>query len=547
MRDLDAELYDALLGDRIGQVDPESIEGAADDALRLVSVISTLTSSGADRLVVCFDGPRADDYEKRFKRLALAHYPRHLLGAVPILFAHELTNDFVPERRAWTAVINAFLHPAMEEFLYTSEDRLRGYRTRNPLLIFRNDGHASCVAKTVAIKSYSSGPRGGLEGARTLARLYGFGDLVSMDIGGTTTDIGRVAGNEVFERAKGEVEGVPIAFPLCEIASSGFAGSSIFRIEDGVLRVGPDSVGAVPGPGCFGRGGQEATMTDACLLIGILDPATYFGGGLALDRERARAVIESNVANALSMALEEALLIMRRAYEGNIGAELRRFAGSVDDTTLLVFGGAGPMSACGIAETAGFRTVVVPKMAAVFSAWGIGSCDVGQRYLTTLHDRTADALRAVRGALTLRAERDLFAEGFGPEEYDVRVRLLAEVGATDVCYELADEHAFPPDLLSAEHVELELTAVKTLRDEITAHGEVEKLSEAVPAGLRRVLQRDSGWREVPLYEFAALPSGAYGIGPAIIEERYFTCVVGDGWEFCISGPGDIFMRQRGSR
>lgn len=161
-------------------------------------------------------------------------------------------------RRAWTALFNAFLHPAMESFLYNAEHKLRERNARNPLLVFRNDGHSARVAKTIALKTYSSGPRGGMEGTRALAAHYGFEHVVSIDVGGTTTDVGEVRGGEVREERRGLVEGIRVSFPLCHLVSSGVGGSSVVRgAEGGRIVVGPESVGSAPGPACFALGVRE--------------------------------------------------------------------------------------------------------------------------------------------------------------------------------------------------------------------------------------------------------------------------------------------------
>src|SRR5581483_7030899 len=196
-------------------------------------------------------------------RILLRKFPPHLLGTLPVVYGHELVADEDDSRRTWTAIFNSFLHPAMERFLYSAEHRLQEHKIRKPLLIFRNDGGASRVARTSAIKTYSSGPRGGAEALRALAAHYGFDRVVGMDVGGTTTDITVVANGEIRTEAYGTIEGVRSSLPLCDVTSVGVGGSSIISVVDGSIKVGPDSVGSTPGPACFGFGGTSATITDA--------------------------------------------------------------------------------------------------------------------------------------------------------------------------------------------------------------------------------------------------------------------------------------------
>src|SRR5580704_3786961 len=262
------DLLAALVGDRWGQISL----GAGDEALsrELLAPVNDLSARGARRLVIAVsgaDGADGSQDEARVKGLLLRLYPRHLLGAVPLLFSWELVADPDDIRRTWSGLLNAFLHPAMERFLFNADRRLRDARARQPLRIFRNDGASSRVSKSAALKTYSSGPRGGLEGTRALAAHYGLRHLVMVDVGGTT-------------------EHAPSSLELAAITSYGVGGSSIFRVADGRLTVGPDSVGAAPGPACFGLGGDQPTITDVLLLAGLLDPATYLGGTLPLYPDR---------------------------------------------------------------------------------------------------------------------------------------------------------------------------------------------------------------------------------------------------------------------
>ena len=258
------DLLAALVGDRWAVISLEK----DDDALsqELVTRVNDLSARGARRLVVAVSGVDGADAEARIKRLLLKLYPRHLLGAVPLLFSWELVADSDDIRRTWSSLLNAFLHPAMELFLFNADRRLRDARARQPLRIFRNDGGSSRVSKSAALKTYSSGPRGGLEGTRALASHYGLRHLVMVDVGGTTTDIGVVTDGAIRVDRRGMIDDAPSSLELAAITSYGVGGSSIFRVVDGQIQVGPDSVGAAPGPACFGLGGDEATLTDVPAL-----------------------------------------------------------------------------------------------------------------------------------------------------------------------------------------------------------------------------------------------------------------------------------------
>jgi N-methylhydantoinase A len=433
----------------------------------------------------------------------------------------------------------------MEAFLYNAENRLRQYRTKNPLLIFRNDGDASRVAKTIAIKTYSSGPRGGIEGVKAFSKLYGFADVVSVDVGGTTTDIGQYLDGTVTEVRRGHVEGISVSIPLCEIVSSGAGGSSIIKVDKGRIVIGPESVGAVPGPACFGRGGQFATITDASLLLGLFDPKSYFGGGMGLDMDRAATAVSVNVAEPLRLSLEDALQQMELAFEDKIAAELHRVTKVSKDSVLLAFGGAGPLNACGVAEMAGITRVAIPRMAAVFSAYGIGSCDISQRYTESLASHDQKALDSAFASLSARAGRDMYAEGCEPGEFEIAARLVAtDANGKESSHALAASPVWPAEATKAVLIELELAAVKRLRAESRSQAKWAERAAAAASGVRRILTRGHGRVDVPVYRLAALKPGDHAVGPAILEEDYFTCRVLEGWSFVISDEGDIMLNKK---
>lgn len=543
MRAEDPEVYEALIGSRVAVIDPAALGSEAGE-LEVVRLINALTAAGANRIIVSLEGAAFETDEQDLFKIVLRRYPRHLLGAVPILCGSDLTCDLDPVRRTWTAVLNSFLHPAMEKFLYNAENGLRAFRTKQPLLIFRNDGDASRVAKTTAIKTYSSGPRGGMEGMRRFAATYAIDDIVAIDVGGTTTDIGQIRRGKIGSRRRGHVEGIEISFPLTDVLSVGAGGSSVFRVRDGEITVGPDSVGALPGPASFGRGGTEATITDASVLIGLLDPGSYFGGGLHLDIERARAAVLRHVAEPLGLTLEQALLAMLAALEKKIGHDVAAFTAISPDTVLLAFGGAGPLNACGIAEQLGLKRVAIPKMAAIFSAFGIGSCAVAQHYAAVLRDRSAAGLKAVLTELEAKAARDMFAEGAGAGDYTLSRRLVLTAGGVETAVALGDDGAFPAAVTTADAVEVEVSAAKAMTGRAPASGRVTRGVAAKPDGSRNLLLADGAWHSVPLYTLSSLTHGAHAAGPAIVEDEYFTAAVLSGWDFVISDLGDIFLEKR---
>jgi N-methylhydantoinase A len=529
-------LFDDLVGDRIAAIDVERDDEEL--TAELVRQVNKLTTDGAARLVVAA-GDGADVAERRIRRILLRKFPRHLLGSVPILYSSEFTTDRVRSRRIWSSVLNSFLHPTMERFLYNAEDRLRSHRVKNPLLIYRNDGASSRVAKSVALKTYSSGPRGGLEGTRALAQAYGLGHVLMIDVGGTTTDVGSVRKEEILTNRRGSIEGAPISIPMSDVQSSGVGGSSIIAVKDGEITVGPESVGAAPGPACFGFGGTDATITDVNLLLGVLDPDTYLDGGFALDAERSKTAIRTAVADPLGISLEEALVRMESAYFQRIAES---FASSVDDpreTTIAAFGGAGPMSACGAAQLTGVHSVLIPKMAAVFSAFGIGFSDIAQSYEFALPEPTAEAARQAHDSMLERAERDMFQEGYELAACAVTWKLVVEDPAGGIVSESDYSVGDAPDTEAGQQASLTLEVRHALQHVNIDTGDAVTARPAVPSGSRRVRSATDTVDEVSVYTLADQQPGAFAEGPAIVEGPFYTARVLPGWTFEVSGAGDL--------
>ena len=528
-----ATLFDALVAGRVAIVNLAKSDDELD--FDLVQQVNKLTTDGAARVVVVGESVES---EQRMRRILLRKFPRHLLGSVPLLYSWDLVGDRTRHRRAWSGLLNSFLHPVMERFLYQAEHRLRQHRVTNPLLVYRNDGASSRVAKAVALKTYSSGPRGGLEGTRALAESYGLRRVLMMDVGGTTTDIGVVENGVIATNRRGNVMGVPISFPISDVHSSGIGGSSVIGVVDGEIAVGPRSVGAAPGPACFGLGGQEATITDVNLLLGVLDPDTYLNGQMQLDGDRSRTVITQTVAEPLGITLEEALLRMEAGY---FRATAKSFAHLVEaDTTLAAFGGAGPMSACGAARIAGVRHVLVPRLAAVFSAFGIGFSDIGKSYEVLLPEATTTAAGEVFDAMTVRAERDLFQEGYELTECTRQWSLIREDSAGEavstVPYQWGEEVNPGADVAC---LRLDVTAV-------LPHTQLPKASSvpasrAVAQGTRSIRSAPDHTAPVPVYQLTEQVSGATADGPAIVEGPFFTARVLDGWRLTVTSGGDLIL------
>jgi N-methylhydantoinase A/oxoprolinase/acetone carboxylase beta subunit len=534
----DSGLFDEIVGARVAVVDPRADEETL--SFDLVQCVNRLTTDGAARIVVAVGSSDGVD-ERRLRSILLRKFPRHLLGSVPILYSWDFAADPVRSRRIWSGVINSFLHPTMERFLYSAESRLRSHRVQNPLLIYRNDGSSSRVAKSVALKTYSSGPRGGLEGTRALAEAYGLRHVLMIDVGGTTTDVGSIRDYAIEVQRRGNIEGVPISFPMSQVHSSGVGGSSVIAVRDGRIVVGPTSVGAAPGPACFGFGGKSATITDVNLLLGVLDPATYLDGEFTLDPERSRAVITATIAQPLGITLEGALVEMEAVYFATLAASFASAIGDPSETTLAAFGGAGPMSACGAAQINGISKVLVPKLAAIFSAYGISFSDIGQTYEAMLAKGSDKAVKAAYDSLLERAERDMFQEGYELAACSLDWTLIVEKDDGTLVSSSTYLDGAVPVIRTGEHGLLKLSVTAALPHAAIAADAELTATSAVAAGMRTVRSSAICVDDVPVFSLLAQKPGATVAGPAIVEGPFFTARVLAGWKFDVTAGGDLLL------
>lgn len=535
-----AGLFRDLVGERVQCIDPQADEGELTTAV--VKAVNALGAAGANRIIIAFTGADFAAAELAIYRVILRAYPSHLLGALPALCSSQLSEEPEHPVRVWTALLNAFLHPAMERFLHSAGHRMRETRSQAPLLIFRNDGGAASVAKTVAIRTYSSGPRGGMEGVKALAAHYGWADAVSFDVGGTTTDIGRVQAGVVQARRRGVVEGVDVAFALCDVVSHGVGGGSIIRAADSRIAVGPQSVGGAPGPACFGFGGTEATITDAYLLMGLLDPATYFGGELALDAERARTAVTDKVATPLKLTLDAALIAMERAWVRKVADAILAFGTVTPDTTLVAFGGGGGFAATEIADALGVRQVVIPGLAAVFSAYGIGFSDISQHYELVLTRLNEQGLAEQRTRALERAEHDMFAEGAALADCRIEARLEVQRGEQITTHALDASGALPVALQAGDVARLQLSVIKPMARPALAPLQGATPHDATVAGQRSVLF-EGGAQALPVIRLETQQPGAQAVGPLVLEEDFLTSKVGPGWRFELTASRDILLTR----
>jgi N-methylhydantoinase A/acetophenone carboxylase len=342
------------------------------DREQVARAVRGLLELGARLLVVSLRGASANPANERaVKRIIDESYPRHYLGALPVLLSTQIATTLDDARRTASAVVNAYMHQKLATSLYRAEDDLRRSGYRHPLLIVNTDGGVTRVAKTRALATYQSGPTAGIYASALLCRELGLKDAITADVGGTSTDIGVLVGGRPVLRDSVDVGGVPVLQPSVELLSFGIGGGSIAQMQDGRLQVGPESAGAAPGPACFGLGGSRPTPTDAWLVLGYLTPDYYLGGRKQLDSELARRAL-ATVADPLEVSVEEAALAICDAAEctAATGIEellarpgVRQLLDEQDrpHLALIAYGGGGGLLLPGAARRLGLRATVISR------------------------------------------------------------------------------------------------------------------------------------------------------------------------------------------
>lgn len=527
----------------------------APQAASVLEAAQTLIDRGARCLVVALEhADRQPSNERLVRELIKREYPRDYLGSVPVFLSSDLTTRPGYALRINTAVLNAYIHGRHARLLYKAGEDLRRLGYRRTLFIGHNTGTVARVAKTRAINTYNSGPAAGLLGAREIGRLYGEPNVIATDMGGTSFDIGCVSAGQAGLALEPDVEGFRCNLPMMAIRALGAGGGSIARVEEGKLRVGPQSAGAVPGPACFGLGGTQPTVTDANLVLGILDPACFLGGTMALDAARARTAIEQHVARPLGIGVQEAAARIRESVERAVArevAEVRSALPASADPLMIAYGGAGAIHACAIAAHAGVRRIVMTPFSAVSSAFGSSLLDAGHLYYRRIEAplaaaSTAGPLAAAYEAMRRDAERDMRGEGFAAADVRFELHFYVRRGSEEIIVPAPAGHEANGALaraaetacarLGGNPADLQLTTAALLASAAVPHYALQEVPRAdadVGAALKGkrpvFLGVEQGERSVAIYARERLGHGHRLAGPVIVESDQTTLFVPEGW------------------
>jgi len=509
-------------------------------------------------------------HERRIRDLGA-----ELAPGIPFTLSSDVLPQYREYERTMTTVLNAYVMPVMERTVRGIERRLQESGLTPALAVVRSDGGLMSADAVVGrpVSTVLSGPAAGVSGAAFVARLAGYANAISLDMGGTSTDVSLAAGGAARIRAEASIGEYPVKIPITDVVTIGAGGGSIAYVSsNGTLHVGPRSAGAEPGPVCYDRGGTEVTVTDANLALGRLPPA-LLGGAIRLNADRSREALGAlaqrlrmdlvQLAHGILTIANEKMLGALRVVSVQRGYDPRDFA-------LIPFGGAGPMHSGDLSRLLGIRTSVIPPVPGVLSAMGALVSDISCVFTRTriqAVDRLALAdVTDVQAALATEAQAWLQAEGVAPE----RRELLhsADLRYVGQAYEVSvpASGSFTPERIAAaveafhaEHrrlygfdwrgqVPVEMVAIT-----VTGRGRVRQIAMA-PRGRNggtaadartgaRPAYFDGRFVDTPCFDRRGLGPGASVSGPAVIEQLDCTTVVLPGQAARVDGYLNLVVQE----
>ncbi len=497
---------------------------------------------------------------------ALAALLRDRFPNVYLSLSSEILPQFREYERTSTVAVNAYVQPLMARYLQNVQERLNG-----PLRIMQSSGGSisASVAAQEPVRTVLSGPAGGVIGAFHIAKLAGHEQIITLDMGGTSTDVALCPG-AIPETSEASVGGCPVSVPTVAIHTVGAGGGSIVRLDEGnALTVGPESAGAVPGPACYGVG-DELTVTDANLVLGRIDPAYFLAGRFTLYPERARERMEQ-LAQRMGVSVQEAALGVMRVVNASMERALRQVSleQGYDPRlfTLLPFGGAGPLHACELAESLHIPRIFIPRYPGVLSALGMLLAPIVKDYVQTVmlpaQELNGEALERLFAPLQVQARTDMERELGTPQatRKGMAFQRLYDLRYTGQAYELTTPDAGSlPETLARFH---------RLHEQRFGHSHPEQPVQIVAVRVKAVLQLPqpdlpampydgpspehallgerpmifaSGEYTARIYDRERLRHGNHMAGPALLVQGDSTILLPPNWEAQIDAYGNIDAR-----
>jgi N-methylhydantoinase A/oxoprolinase/acetone carboxylase beta subunit len=518
-------------------------------------------------------------HEKRIKEIIREEYKEYHIGFVPVVLSSSVVSKIGEYERTMTAVLDAYLQRSMQNDIGATWDKLRDKGYGGAFLMIHNSGGSADIFKTPSSRTFNGGPVAGLMGSAYFANKLGFKNVIAGDVGGTSFDVALVVESNVRNYTfRPVIDRWMVNVTMMQTISVGAGGGSIASVEQGRLIVGPRSAGSMPGPVCYDLGGTEPTVTDADVVLGYINPDSYFGGRMPLNKSKAERAIRERIAKPLGVEVHEAAALIRRVVDENMAGAIKREVHMrgyhPEDFVLFAFGGAGPT------HMSGFRgdvpKAVMFPAAPVFCAMGSSIMDIVHMYeqsrrmvfMEPMTERLvidADAFNETVESLIGRAQADLASEGLNAREarYSLELDMLyggqvnlkraasprlridgpEDAQAIYEAFEREFSEAFSPLVVNKpggvflDNFVLRVT-VPTWKPEIPEYPLQGEDPRAALIGERKAYWPELvAWQATPIYQFELLQPGNVVVGPAVVEAELTTIVVPPGQKFAIDKHG----------
>lgn len=518
-------------------------------------------------------------HEKRVKEIIREEYKEYHIGFVPVVLSSSVVSKIGEYERTMTAVLDAYLQRSMQNDIGSTWDRLREKGFRGAFLMIHNSGGSADIFKTPASRTFNGGPVAGLMGSAYFANKLGFKNVIAGDVGGTSFDVALVVESSVRNYTfRPVIDRWMVNVTMMQTLSVGAGGGSIASVENGRLTVGPRSAGSIPGPVCYDLGGSEPTVTDADVVLGYVNPDTYYGGRMPLNKAKAEKAIREKIARPLGIETIEAAALIRHVVDENMAGAIKREVHMrgyhPEDFVLFAFGGAGPTHMSGLRGDVP-KAVMFPA-APVFCAMGSSIMDIVHMYeqsrrmvfMEPMSERIvidAEAFNTTVEDLISRAHADLASEGLDVADarYSLELDMLyggqvnlkrassprlridgpQDAQAIYDAFEREFSEAFSPLVVNKpggvflDNFVLRVT-VPTWKPEVREYPLQGEDPKSALIGERKAYWPETkSWVSTPIFQFEQLQPGNLVTGPAVVEAELTTIVVPPGQKFAIDKHG----------
>lgn len=529
-----------------------------------------LRDAGVEAVTICFLHAYGNPtHEQRAREIV-----REVMPQAYISVSSEVLPEFREYERLSTTVLNASVGPRMARYLDRFLERVKGLGiAHDPFTIHSNGGLMSATSvRQFPVRTCLSGPAAGVVGAAAVGRAIGYPDLVTFDVGGTSTDVSLIAGGRPLFTSSRQVAGYPVKTPMVDIHVIGAGGGSIAWMDDaGSLKVGPQSAGAVPGPVGYARGGSEPTITDAEIALHRLNPEVLLKGRMRVDAEGARRVIRDRVGEPLGLSQEDAAEGIIRIANANMSRAIRAVSTErgydLSGFALYAYGGAGPLHAVEVAEECGISTVIVPQEPGTMCARGILLTDISFDFVRSLiapvdaasWPAVAQAFAELRRDALTWLESENVSEDrrrcpcaidarYDGQNFEVQVAMgEGEALSLDTFVQRfheahAREYGYQVPGRAIQIINCRLQAVGLVLKAPLAPARTDTTLADARIGCRDVYHgKAQGWHATPVYDRDLLSAGTGIPGPAVIEEMSSTTVIGPNHQAVVDTYGTLII------